>query len=93
MANATFEVVEKIVSIEVTTQPSHMQYYYYTSAATETLADRTMAFDPTGMVVTATYANGSSKVIDNAKLSFSAFLRKPVLRLLPLPLKKESPQR
>ena len=72
MANATFEVVEKIVSIEVTTQPSHMQYYYYTSAATETLADRTMAFDPTGMVVTATYANGSSKVIDNAKLSFSA---------------------
>lgn len=65
-----------------------MQYYYYTSAATETLADRTMAFDPTGMVVTATYANGSSKVIDNAKLSFSALPAKPVLRLLPLPLKR-----
>ncbi len=72
VANATFEVVEKIVSIEVTTSPSHIQYYYYASAATETLTDRTMAFDPTGMVVTATYANGSSRVIDNAKLSFSA---------------------
>ena len=71
VANAAFEVVEKIVSIEVTTQPSHTQYYYYTSAATETLADRTMTFDPTGMVVTATYANGNSRVIDNAKLSFS----------------------
>ena len=71
VANATFEVVEKIVSIEVTAQPSHVQYYYYTSAATEALADRTMAFDPTGMEVTATYANGSSKVIDNSKLSFS----------------------
>lgn len=72
VANATFEVVEKVVSIEVTAQPSHTQYYYYTSAATEALTDRTMAFDPTGMEVTATYANGTSKVIDNAKLSFSA---------------------
>lgn len=72
VANATFEVVEKIVSIEVTTPPSHMQYYYYTSAATNTLADRTMAFDPTGMVVTAAYANGNSRVVDNAKLGFSA---------------------
>ncbi len=72
VANATFEVVEKIVSIEVTTQPSHTQYYYYTSAATNTLADRMMTFDPTDMVVTATYANGSSRVIDNARLNFSA---------------------
>lgn len=72
VANATFEVVEKIESIEVTTQPSRTQYYYYTSAATETMTDRAMAFDPTGMVVTATYANGSSRAIDNAKLTFSA---------------------
>lgn len=72
MANATFEVVEKIVSIEVTAQPSHTQYYYYTSAATNALADRTMTFDPTGMEVTATYASGDARVIDNARLSFSA---------------------
>ena len=30
MANTTFEVVEQIASIEVTTPPSHTQYYYYT---------------------------------------------------------------
>jgi hypothetical protein len=72
VANATFEVVEKIISIEVTAQPSHTQYYYYTSAATNALADRTMAFDPTGMEVTATYASGDARVIDNARLSFSA---------------------
>ena len=72
VANATFEAVEKIISIAVTTQPSHTQYYYYTSAATQSLTDRTMAFDPTGMVVTATYANQSTRVVDNAKLTFSA---------------------
>ena len=72
MANTTFEVVEQIASIEVTTPPSHTQYYYYTSAATESLANRTMAFDPTGMVVTATYTDQSTRIIDNARLIFSA---------------------
>ena len=71
MANATFEVVEKIVSIEVTSQPTRNTYYVYTSAATEALTDRTLAFDPTGMVVTATYVNGTSKPVDNSILSFS----------------------
>lgn len=71
MANATFEVVEKIVSIEVTTQPTRNTYYVYTSAATEALTDRTLAFDPTGMVITATYVNGTSKPVDNSILSFS----------------------
>lgn len=71
MANATFEVVEKIVSIEVTSQPTRNTYYVYTSAATEALTDRTLAFDPTGMVVTATYINGTSKPVDNSILSFS----------------------
>ncbi|MCD7931138.1 MAG: bacterial Ig-like domain-containing protein [Tannerellaceae bacterium] len=71
VANATFEVVERIESIEVTTSPSRTQYYYYTSLATETLTSRTMSFDPTGMVVTATYTDGSSRTIDNAKLNFS----------------------
>ena len=72
MANTTFEVVEQIASIEVTTPPSHTQYYYYTSAATKSLANRTMAFDPTGMVVTATYTDQSTRIIDNTRLSFSA---------------------
>ena len=68
VANATFEVVEKIVSIQVTAQPAHTQYYYYTSAATETMTDRTLAFLPEGLEVTATYADGSTRVVDNAKL-------------------------
>jgi len=72
VANATFEVMEQIASIVVTTPPSNTQYYYYTSAATSSLTDRTMAFDPTGMVVTATYTSGDSRVIENSKLSFSA---------------------
>lgn len=72
IANATFQVVEKIESIEITNVPSRTKYYYFTSKATESLANRTMAFDPTDMVVTAKYANGESKVIDNSKLSFSS---------------------
>lgn len=71
VANATFEVMETMVSIEVTTPPSRTQYYYYTSAATQNLTERTLAFDPTGMVVTATYASGSSREVDNAKLTFT----------------------
>lgn len=76
VANATFEVVEKIESIKVTAQPAHTQYYYYTSAATEAMTDRTLAFDPAGLEVTATYADGSTRVIDNAKLTFSAIAAK-----------------
>lgn len=71
MAYANFEVVENIVSIEVTTQPTHTTYYYYTSKATEELTGRTLAFDPTGMIVTATESSGKRKVIDNSRLTFS----------------------
>lgn len=71
VANARFEVVEQIVALEVTTPPSHIQYYYHLSEATQGLAERTMVFDPTDMVVTATYTNGSSRVVDNGKLNFS----------------------
>lgn len=56
----------------MTAQPAHTQYYYYTSAATETMTDRTLAFLPEGLEVTATYADGSTRVVDNAKLHFSA---------------------
>ena len=77
MASTTFEAVEKIASIEVTTLPSHTRYYYYTSTATASLTDRTMVFDPTGLVVTATYTDGSTRTVDNARLSFSAVPAKP----------------
>jgi hypothetical protein len=71
VANATFKVAQQIQSIKVTQQPTRRTYYVYTSAATAGLGDRTMAFDPTGLVVTATYGNGETAVIDNAKLTFS----------------------
>ena len=67
MAYANFEVVERIVSIEVTTPPTHTAYYYYTA----NLNNRTLAFDPTGMVVTATEASGKQRVLENSSLTFS----------------------
>lgn len=71
MASATFSVVEKIASIEVTAQPSRKNYYYYTSPATEGMTGRTLVFDPTGMEVTATSVTGTERVMDNSKLTFS----------------------
>lgn len=71
MANAKLTIVEKIVSIEVTTQPSNKDYYFYTSKATESVKDRTLAFDPTGMVVTAKQSSGTTRVLDNSKLTYS----------------------
>lgn len=71
MANAKLTVVEKIVSIEVTTQPSNKDYYFYTSKATESMKDRTLAFDPTGMMITAKQSSGTTRVLDNSKLTYS----------------------
>ena len=72
VANGKFKVVQGIASISVTTKPTRTTYYFYTSAATNTFTDRTLAFDPTGLEVTATYNNGTTGVINNSKLSFSA---------------------
>ena len=72
VAYATFKVVQQIASIKITKQPTCTTYYFYKSAATEAMGDRTMAFDPTGMEVTATYSNGEAGVLDNSKLKFSA---------------------
>lgn len=69
VANASFKVLGVLQSISITTAPSRTKPYYYTS---EDAKSCTMPFDPTGMVVTGTYSDGSSVVIDNAKLSFSA---------------------
>ncbi len=72
IATATFTVEDAITAIDVTTQPTRTTYYYYETLATENMSDRTLAFDPTGMVVTATYQNGGSETISNSRLSFSA---------------------
>lgn len=82
MAYANFEVVEKIVSIEVTTQPTRTTYYYYTSSATASLNNRTLAFDPTGMVVKATDSSEKTRVLDNSRLTFSTVPAKVGLQIV-----------
>lgn len=71
-AQAKFKVVLMPTSIEVTTKPTYRKYAYYTSTATSAMTDRTLAFDPTGMVVTGTFPDGTRATIDNSKLTFSA---------------------
>lgn len=82
MAYANFDVVEKIVSIEVTTQPTRTTYYYYTTSATASLNNRTLAFDPTGMVVKATDSSGKTRVLDNSRLTFSTVPAKVGLQIV-----------
>ena len=71
VAYAKFNVVSGIKSISVTTAPTRTNYYIYKSAALNGV-ERTLAFDPTGMEVTAIYVEGEPSVIDNSKLAFSA---------------------
>lgn len=70
VANAKFNVVAGIKAITVTQAPTRTNYYYYNSAAVDGV-NHTLAFDPTGMVVNATYVEGEPGVIDNSKLTFS----------------------
>ena len=70
-ANAKFSVVAGIKSITVTKAPEHTNYYFFNSSALEGV-DHTLAFDPTGMEVTAKYVEGEDAVLDNSKLTFSA---------------------
>lgn len=70
VANAKFNVVAGIKTITVTQAPTRTNYYYYNSAAVDGV-NHTLAFDPTGMVVNATYVEGEPGVIDNTKLTFS----------------------
>lgn len=69
-ANAKFNVVAGIKSITITKAPTRTTYYYYNSAALDGV-EHTLAFDPTGMEVTAKYVEGEDAVLDNAKLTFS----------------------
>lgn len=59
----SLEVVNPVVALEVTTPPSNAKYYVY---------DAPVAFDPAGMVVTATYADETTGVMDNSMLTFGA---------------------
>lgn len=70
VANAKFNVMAGIKAITVTQAPTRTNYYYYNSAAVDGV-NHTLAFDPTGMVVNATYVEGEPGVIDNSKLTFS----------------------
>lgn len=70
VAYAKFNVVAGIKSIKITQEPTRTQYYCFNSSAVDGV-DHTLAFDPTGMVVTATYAEGEPGVIDNSQLTFS----------------------
>ena len=69
-ANAKFSVVAGIKSITVTKAPEHTNYYFFNSSALEGV-DHTLAFDPTGMEVTAKYVEGEDAVLENSKLTFS----------------------
>ncbi|WP_019966749.1 hypothetical protein [Segatella maculosa] len=72
VANAKFNVVEKVNAITVTRQPTRTHYYFYNVPDISGLATRTLAFDKTGLEVTATYGNGRTAVMANDKLTFSA---------------------
>ena len=56
------ELTNSVVSLEVTSMPNVTTYTFPGPAAPK--------FDPTGMVVTATYSDGSTGVITNANLQF-----------------------
>jgi hypothetical protein len=55
------EVTNPVASMVVTTLPDQTTYYYYSSAA---------AFNTTGLVVTATYSDGTTGVLANETLTF-----------------------
>lgn len=57
------EVTNPVVSMEVTTLPIISQYYFF--------SDDPIVFNPKGLVVTATYSDGSTGVLPNSGLKFS----------------------
>ncbi len=58
----TLEVTSAVVSLAVTTPPTITTYYYYNS--------NPIKFNTTGLVVTATYSDGSTGVLSNESLEF-----------------------
>ena len=72
IAHASFKIVPKLLSIQVTKQPTHTHYYICNVTGISGQEERTLAFDKTGLEVKATYPNGRVEVINNDKLKFSA---------------------
>jgi len=58
----TLEVTNPVVSLEVTTLPEMTKYYYFNN--------NPILFDKKGIVVTATYSNGTKSIIPNETLTF-----------------------
>lgn len=71
IAHASFKIVPKLLSIQVTKQPTHTHYYIYNVTSISGQEERTLGFDKTGLEVKATYPNGRVEVINNDKLTFS----------------------
>ena len=59
----TLEVTNPVSSLEVTTLPNITTYYYYSSDP--------IIFNTTGIVVTATYSDGTKVIMPNETLQFS----------------------
>lgn len=60
----TLEVTQSVSSLAVTTLPTISTYYYFNT--------NPIVFNPQGMVVTATYSDGTTGVIPNETLEFSS---------------------
>lgn len=60
----TLEVTNSVSSLEVTTLPNITTYYFYSSDP--------ILFNTSGIVVTATYSDGSTSIMDNAALEFGS---------------------
>lgn len=58
----TLEVTNPVVSLEVTTLPNMTKYYYFNN--------NPILFNTKGIVVTATYSNGTKSIIPNETLQF-----------------------
>ena len=69
MVVVKFQVVPVIESIAITKAPSIKTYYMFKNEYTAGI-DRSLIFNPAGLEVTATYADGSKAVVNNQKLSF-----------------------
>lgn len=74
MANAKFNVINKIESIKVTKNPIRTTYKFYTLDGVNSLTGYTLAFDQAGIEVTGTDTGGNDLILDNSKITFSNVL-------------------